>query len=62
MKYLLFLVVLVAVAFFLRHRREVLRKRRERHVPPIECTRAFHAGSDPFDPNERIEFYLRKKG
>lgn len=61
MKYAIFLVVLVVAVFFLRHRRRVVRERRERYSRPLECSRVFKPGTDPFDPKERIEFYTSRK-
>lgn len=60
MKFLM--IVAVGLAFLLvlgfRHRRSVVRRRKE---PYYESIRVFKPDVDPFNPDERIEFFVRKR-
>lgn len=49
-----------ALVFFLRCRRR-RRRREEGRRGQLQIVRVFEPGSDPFNPQERIEFYTHKR-
>ncbi|MDO3380485.1 hypothetical protein [Geoalkalibacter halelectricus] len=61
MKYLLCIAGVVLAFLLLRQLRRMRRAQPRKSSPEIYSMRVFKEGADPFDPNERIEIYYRKK-